>query len=145
MGNARVVLGLLLAAALVVTVAWADDDPKCDVKTTRVDKVCVVCDEVVKKGNTHCDEEVEKVEFCIKIVYVCEDCDETAEKPGKCPGCDEKLTKTEDKARTLWACPECGDESDEKGKCEECDKALVKTCEKSGTPPHVAASKKGKE
>ena len=136
-------LGLFLAGSLSVLAASTAADERCDVKKTRTDMVCAECEEIVK-AKEHCGAAPVKVEHCVKEVYVCEECDESASKPGKCPGCEGKMTKSEDLARTYWECPECGDESQTKGKCGECDVAYVKTCEKSGSEPHVAPAKKEK-
>jgi hypothetical protein len=144
MRTIRVAAGLFVLSILVGALAFAAaDEDACDLKTLKTLKVCVVCDDVVEKGDTHCDEKVDKVEFCVKTYYECEECGETSFKPGKC--CDAKMEKQEDLARTIWACPECGMGGEKGDKCSDCDKALVKTCESSGTFPHVAEKKKARK
>ena len=145
MGMGGTWLGLFLAGSLSLLAVGTVEDQKCDVKKTRVDRVCAECDELVGNAKEHCGATPVKVEHCVKEVWVCEDCAETSEKPGKCPGCENKMAKSEDLARVFYECPECGGESESKGKCEECDKTLVRTCDKSGSAPHVAPSKKDKK
>lgn len=120
----------------------------CDVETTRRMPYCAACEEIVaddeaveRNRHTECDNEVERVEVCVKEYYECAVCSEVQARRGD--HCDEPMVERTDYARVMYRCEGCNATAMEQGRCEtegcsEHGHRMEESCEHSGTFPHVA-------
>jgi hypothetical protein len=118
---------IALSSLLLLAPVGGEEKDRCDLKTVEKAYYCaehelLLASEVVS-GKTY---------------YVCEDCEEFADRAGACPSCDQAMVKkvsgknvcphcyakpepAEVCVKTYYFCPDCGHESLTAGKCADCE------------------------